>query len=76
MDRQRKEALKELLEKLDTYEHEQLFKIVEQYTNVYTKTEHGAFVSSDMLSTECLLEMEKMVYYFLEQRKRFANERR
>jgi hypothetical protein len=70
MNRLRKETLKEKIETLDAQEHAQLFAIVKRYTDSYTKTQSGVLVSSDSLPDECLLELERMVLYFLDQRKR------
>ena len=69
MRRLQKEKLKENLEKLDAEEHAQIFAIIKKYTDNFTKTQNGALVSSDNLSDECLVEMEQMVKYFLDQRK-------
>lgn len=69
MNRNRKEALKENLEKLDADEHAQIFNIIKRYTETYTKTQTGVLVSSDNLSDECILEIEKMVTFYLDQRK-------
>lgn len=70
MNRAQKEALKEKLEKLDAQEHEQLFAVIKRYTSQYTKTQTGVLVSSDALPDECLREMEKMVSFYMDQRKR------
>jgi hypothetical protein len=70
MNRLRKEQLKERLEKLDADEHVQIFEIIKRYTSDYTRTQTGAFVSSDALPDECIVEIEKMVTYYLDQRKR------
>lgn len=70
MNRSQKEALKEKLEKLDAQEHEQLFTIIKRYTNQFTKTQTGVLVSSDVLPDECLKEMERMVVFYMDQRKR------
>jgi hypothetical protein len=69
MRRQQKEKLKENLDKLDAEEHAQVFAIVKKYTDNFTKTQSGVLVSSEALSDECLLEMENMVKYYLDQRK-------
>lgn len=79
MNRARKEALKEKIEKLDAEEHAQLFDVIKRYTQQFTKTQTGVLVSSDNLPDECLLEMEKMVQFYIDQRKRLdadAAERR
>jgi len=70
MNRAQKEALKEKLETLDPQEHEQLFAIIKRYTSQYTKTQTGVLVSSDVLPDECLLEMDRMVSFYMDQRKR------
>ncbi len=70
MNRAQKEALKEKLEKLDPQEHEQLFAIIKRYTSQFTKTQNGVLVSSDVLPDECLREMERMVAFYMDQRKR------
>lgn len=69
MNRLRKEQLKERLEKLDAEEHAQIFEIVKRYTADFTRTQTGVLVSSDTLSDPCLIEMERMVTYFFDQRK-------
>ena len=70
MNRSQKEALKEKIEKLDSQEHAQLFEVVKRYTDTYTKTQNGVLVSSDSLPDECLREMERMVLFYIDQRKR------
>lgn len=69
MKRPQKEKLKENLEKLDADEHAQLFAIIRKYTDVYTKTQTGVLVSSEVLPDQCLQEMESLVAYYLDQRK-------
>jgi hypothetical protein len=36
----------------------------------YTKTQNGVLVSSDVLPDECLIEMDRMVSFYMDQRKR------
>jgi phosphopantetheine adenylyltransferase len=69
MNRLRKEQLKERLEKLDADEHAQIFEIVKRYTSDFTRTQVGVLVSSETLSDACIVEMERMVTYFYDQRK-------
>lgn len=71
MNRVRKEAIKENLEKLDAQEHAQIFAVIKSYTQDYTKTQSGVLVSSDSLPDKCLLEIETMIAYYIDQRKRF-----
>ena len=73
MNRLRKEQLKESLDKLDAEEHAQIFATIQRYTSEFTRTAVGVFVSSDNLPDECLFEIEKMVKYYLDQRKSLAN---
>jgi len=70
MNRSRKEVLKESLDRLDAHEHAQIFGIIKKYTESFTKTQNGVLVSSDVLSNECMIEMEKMVAFYLDQHKR------
>lgn len=79
MNRTRKEQLKERVEKLDADEHAQIFAVIKRYTQNFTKTHSGVLVSSDNLPDECMLEIEKMVTFYFDQRKRMesdANERK
>ena len=76
MRRQQKEKLKENMEKLDAEEHAQIFTIIKQYTDTFTKTQTGVLISSESLSDACLLEMEKLVIYYLDQRKTMDFNRR
>ena len=69
MNRAQKEALKEKIEKLDPQEHAQLFAIMKRYTDTYTKTQTGVLISSETLPAECFAELDKMVSFFLDQRK-------
>jgi hypothetical protein len=66
MKRSQKEKLKEQLDKLDAQEHAQIFDIIKRYTDNFTKTQNGVLVSSDVLSDECLLEIEKRVAYYMD----------
>jgi hypothetical protein len=69
MNRSRKEALKERLDRLDANEHAQIFNIIKKYTDSFTKTQNGVLVSSDVLPDTCLEEMERMVTFYLDQHK-------
>lgn len=70
MNRSQKERLKERIEKLDANEHAQIFDLIKRYTDNYTKTQNGVLISSDALPDECLLEIEKMVTYYVDQKVR------
>ena len=69
MNRSRKEALKERLDRLDANEHAQIFNIIKKYTDSFTKTQNGVLVSPDVLPDTCLEEMERMVAFYLDQHK-------
>ena len=70
MNRSKLEQMKERLDKLDVNEHLQVYEIVKKYTENITKSPNGVFVSSEHLSQECLVEMEKYVMFCIDQRKR------
>ena len=70
MNRARKEKLRDQLDLLDPHEHAQVFAVIKHHTESYTKTQTGVLVSSEVLSDSCMMEMEKMVAFYLDQRKR------
>lgn len=70
MNRARKEKLRDQLDLLDPHEHAQIFAVVKHHTESYTRTQSGVLVSSDVLTDTCMMEMEKMVAFYLDQRKR------
>ena len=72
--RSKKEWLKEQLDRMDVNEHEQIFHIVRKYTTQVTKTETGVLVSTDVLSDECLKEIEQYIVFSLDQRKRIEED--
>lgn len=74
MNRVRKEQLKERLEKLEPEEHAQVFEVIKRHTQEYTRTQNSVLVSSESLSNDCLLEVEKMVMYYVDQKKRMEAE--
>ena len=74
MQRSKKEWLKEQLDKLDVNEHQQVFEIVKKYTDQFTSTPTGVFVSTAKLPEECLLEIEKYVLFCTDQRKRIEED--
>ena len=70
MNRSKMEWLKEHIDKLSVEEHTQLLTIIKKYTDKITTSPTGVFVSSEHLSEECLLEMDKYVVFCIEQSKR------
>lgn len=76
MSRLRKEKLREHLDALDVHEHAQIFEVIKRYTQEYTRTQSGVLVSSESLPPACITEMETLVTFYTEQRKRMdADER-
>jgi hypothetical protein len=69
MNRSRKEHLKENIDKLDAHEHSQIFDVIKRYTEQYTKTGQNIFISTDALPPQCLEEIERLVVFYLDQRK-------
>lgn len=70
MNRTKLEKLKEQIERLDPHEHLQLFDVIKKYTTTYTKVNNGVLVSSDNLPDKCIEEVETLVTFYLDQRKR------
>ena len=75
MNRSRKERLRENMDRLDPEEHAQIFDIIKRHTDNFTKTQNKVLVSSDVLPDSCLIDIEKMVTYYLDQHNRMDNER-
>lgn len=69
MNRARLEHLRDNIEKLDTHEHSQLFDVIKRHTEQYTKTGTSIFVSTDVLPLQCIEELERLVAFYLDQRK-------
>ena len=73
MNRLRKEKLREQLDTLGVHEHAQVFAVIKKYTDEYTRTQTGVLVS---IPDGCIVEMETLVAFYLDQRKRMdADER-
>ena len=76
MNRARKEKLRDQLDTLDLHEHAQVFEVIKRYTEEYTRTHAGVLVSSESIPDACIVEMETLVAFYLDQRKRMdADER-
>jgi hypothetical protein len=59
---------------MEANEHAQVFTIIKKYTTHFTKTQNGVLVSTDNLSNECLIEIEKYVTFCMDQRKRMDDD--
>ena len=68
MDRQRKEKLKNMIEKLSECEHEQIFKVIKKYTDQFTSSDSGILVSADNLTDDCIEEIEKYIDFCIAQK--------
>lgn len=72
--RSRKEQLKDQIDKLDTTEHSQVYNIIKTYNPSVTQVQNGILVSADTLNDECLTNVEKYVFFCMDQRKRMADD--
>jgi hypothetical protein len=74
MNRSQLERLRDTIDALDTQEHAQLFDVIKRYTASYTKTQTGVLIASDALPLECLTELDRMVSFYADQRKRMETD--
>ena len=63
------------MDRLDAEEHAQIFNLIRHHTDNYTKTQNKVLISSDVLPDSCLIEIERLVTYYLDQHKRMDDER-
>ena len=68
--RSKKELLKEQLDRMEPNEHIQVFEIIKNYTDQFTKTQNSILISTDQLNDKCLSEIEKYINFCMDQRKR------
>jgi hypothetical protein len=68
--------MKAQIDSLETTEHQQLYTIIKKYTDTFTKTLNGVFVSTENLSSECLEEIEKYIQFCTDQNKRMEDDLR
>lgn len=76
LPRSKKEWLKEHLDNMEANEHKQVFSIIKKYTDQFTKTQNGVLISTDNLSDECLIEIEKYITFCLDQKKRIDEDQK
>ena len=69
--RTERERMKELMDKMDSNEHLQIFNIIKKYTDTYTKTQAGILVLTDNLNDECMKEINSYIIFSIDQHKRF-----
>jgi hypothetical protein len=73
-ERQRKEKLKENIEKLSECEHEQVFKIIQKHSDQFTCSDSGVLVSAETLNDGCLTEIEKYISFCFAQKQRLDSD--
>lgn len=76
MNRSKLEQMKAQIDSLDASEHEQLYHTINQYTQTFTRTSNGVFISSENLSQECLEQIEKYIQFCGDQRKRMDDDQK
>lgn len=74
LSRIQKEKLKEEIDKLTSNEHRQIYNMVKQFDSHITKVQNGVLISTDVLSDECILEIEKYVSFCLVQKERMEKD--
>lgn len=74
VERTKKEWLKEQLDRMESNEHNQVFRIIQKYTDQFTKTQGGVLVSTDNLNNECLKEIEQYIHFCSDQKKRMDDD--
>ena len=72
--RTKKEWMKEHLDRMDSNEHNQVFRIIKKYTDQFTKTQGGILISTDNLNDECLQEIEHYINFCVDQKKRMEED--
>jgi hypothetical protein len=74
MNRSKLEQMKAQIDSLEAADHKQLYDIISQFTQNFTKTSNGVFVSSENLSQECLEQIEKHIQFCSDQHKRMEDD--
>jgi hypothetical protein len=74
--RSKKEWLKDQIDHMDATEHTQIFLIVKNHTDQFTKTQNGVLISTDNLNNDCLNEIERYVHFCLDQKKRMDEDQK
>jgi len=72
--RTKKEWLKDQLDRMESNEHNQIFKIIRKYTDDYTTTQTGVLVSTNNLNNDCLNEIEQYIQFSIDQKKRMEDD--
>ena len=68
--RTKKEWMKEQLDTMEANEHVQVISIIRRYTEQITSTRSGLLISTDLLTDDCLNEIEHYIHFLNDQKKR------
>lgn len=74
MKRAQQETLKTQVDQLDPFEHQQLFRIIQGYTQDFTRTDSGVLVQASVLPAKCLEEMKNYTQFCLDQKRRMEED--
>jgi hypothetical protein len=74
LTRTKNEWLKDQLDRMESNEHNQIFKIIRKYTDDYTTTQTGVLVSTNNLNNDCLNEIEQYIQFSIDQKKRMEDD--
>jgi len=66
--------MKAQIDTLDTNEHIQIYNIIKKYNINLSETTNGVFVSSEHLTEECFVEINKHIQFCKDQRIRIEEE--
>ena len=62
--------MKEQLDTMEANEHVQVISIIRRYTEQITSTRSGLLISTDLLTDDCLNEIEHYIHFLNDQKKR------
>ena len=68
--RTKKVWMKEQLDTMEANEHVQVISIIRRYTEQITSTRSGLLISTDLLTDDCLKEIEQYIHFLNDQKKR------
>ncbi len=68
--RTKKEWMKDQLDTMEANEHVQVISIIRRYTEQITSTRSGLLISTDLLTDDCLNEIEHYIHFLNDQKKR------
>jgi hypothetical protein len=74
--RSKKEWLKDQIDNMENNEHTEIFSIIKNHTDQFTKTQNGVLISTDNLNDKCLTEIERYINFCLDQKKRMDEDQK